>query len=261
MVSPAYPRYGLKDIMAQSVIPPPVEPVKPVEPIEVDVSDLVTEDDTPVDNLFSEKQQRLLTESLYNSWTPTEADPPRKFLAAANVGLFPSRRQAPLVPDVFLSLDVEVAEDWWDKNHRSYFFWEFGKAPEVVVEIVSNRKGGELGSKLQAYARAGVSYYVVYDPTKQLGDDVLSAYELYVGKYQGRSDSNLPGIGLGLRLWEGIYEGKQATWLRWYDAQGQLISTGAERAAREAERAAREAERAGRLAAKLRELGVDPDQL
>jgi len=29
-----------------------------------EVEHLVTEDDTPVDNIFSEKQQRLLTESL-----------------------------------------------------------------------------------------------------------------------------------------------------------------------------------------------------
>ncbi|MCY6488699.1 hypothetical protein [Leptolyngbya sp. GGD] len=43
----------------------------------------VSEDDTPVDNLQSEKQQRLLVEPLYS------AKPiPSPFLAAANVGLF-----------------------------------------------------------------------------------------------------------------------------------------------------------------------------
>jgi hypothetical protein len=45
--------------------------------------DLVTEDDEPVDNIFSEKQQRLLTESLYNGWKPEQS-----FLTLANVGLF-----------------------------------------------------------------------------------------------------------------------------------------------------------------------------
>jgi hypothetical protein len=41
-------------------------------PIDVSalVENIVTEDDEPLDNLFSEKQQRLLTESLYSSWTP-----------------------------------------------------------------------------------------------------------------------------------------------------------------------------------------------
>ena len=33
-----------------------------------DVSHLVTEDDTPVDNLFSERQMALLRETLYTSW-------------------------------------------------------------------------------------------------------------------------------------------------------------------------------------------------
>ena len=103
---------------------------------DIDVHDIVTEDDTPVDNLFSEKQQRLLTEVLYSSWPGPRSDinetaERRMFLAAANVGLFPSVHQPPLVPDMFLSLDVEVAADWYEKKHRSYFFWEFGKAPEA----------------------------------------------------------------------------------------------------------------------------------
>ena len=140
--------------------------------LHVDVNEIDTEDDTPVDNLFSEKQQRLLTEPLYSSWNGPGGDDPqtaarRMFLAAANVGLFPSVHQPPLVPDVYLSLDVQVAEDWYEKSHRSYFLWDFGKAPEVVNEIVSNRKGHELIRKLHDYARIGVPYYVVHDPPKQ----------------------------------------------------------------------------------------------
>lgn len=266
--------------MSQPLISTPFE-------VHVEVNDIVTEDDTPVDNLFSEKQQRLLTEPLYSSWDGPRSDTQatverRMFLAAANVGLFPSLHQPPLVPDMFLSLDVQVADDWYEKSHRSYFFWEFGKAPEVVIEIVSNRKGHERGSKLHDYARIGVAYYVVYDPTYQLSDEVLEVYELHVGKYERRADGRLPGVELGLRLWEGIYEGKQATWLRWYDEGEDLIPTGAERARdeaerarheaervryeaeraqHEAERAQREMERAERFAAKLRELGIDPNQV
>ena len=33
------------------------------------IEHLVTEDETPVDNLPSEKQQRLLTELLYSAWS------------------------------------------------------------------------------------------------------------------------------------------------------------------------------------------------
>ncbi len=106
-----------------------------------DETQLVTEDDTPVDNIFSEKQQRLLTESLYSSWPGPDGE--RPFLALANVGLFYALTKAPLVPDVLLSLDVQAPADLWPKAHRSYFLWRYGKVPEVVIEVVSNRKGGK----------------------------------------------------------------------------------------------------------------------
>jgi hypothetical protein len=206
---------------------------------EVDLRDIieniVTEDDQPVDNFFSAKQQTLLTRTLYASWTPqpNEEQPEqrRKFLADANVGLFFALYEPPLVPDFFLSLDVEPHQNWYDKEHRSYFVWEFGKVPEIALEIVSNRKGGELASKFKAYARMGVSYYVVYDPLKRLSDDVLCVYELGFGKrYRPRKDHRLPELGLSLTLWQGVFEGKENTWVRWCDADNQLIRTGEERA-------------------------------
>ncbi len=44
---------------------------------------LVTEDDAPADSIFTEKQQRLLTGPLYDSWAaPVEG---RAFPALANV--------------------------------------------------------------------------------------------------------------------------------------------------------------------------------
>jgi hypothetical protein len=201
------------------------------------VHELVTEDDTPVDNWLSEKQQRLLTEPLYSSWMGVPYDPQqperrRPFLVAANVGLFPSLYQPPLVPDVFLSLDVTVPDQWYDKRHRSYFLWEFGKPPEVVIEIVSNREGNELGSKLRDYARVGVTYYIVYDPLRQLSDTVLQVFEKQGTQYRPLTERTLPGNGLGVMLWEGEYEGKHDTWLRWCDEQGEVIPTGAERATR-----------------------------
>jgi hypothetical protein len=60
--------------------------VEQTEAIRPDVSHLITEDDTPVDNIFSEKQQRLLTSPLYDGWIGPGNE--RKFVAFANVGLF-----------------------------------------------------------------------------------------------------------------------------------------------------------------------------
>jgi hypothetical protein len=62
----------------------------------------------------------------------------------------------------------------------------------------------------------------------------------------------MPEVGLGLTLWHGTFEEVEADWLRWTDRDGHLLPLGRDRA-EQAER------RAERLAARLRELGVDPD--
>jgi hypothetical protein len=210
------------------------------------IETLVTEDDEPVDNMFSAKQQTLLKRALYSSWTPPPSeDQPkkrRKFLADVNVAIYFALHEQPLVPDFFLSLDVQPNKDWHKKEHRSYFVWDFGKVPEAVVEVVGNREGGELTRKLKDYARMGVIYYAVHDPEKLLSKDVLRVYEIGFGKrYRLRKDYQLPELGLSLTLWKGVFEDWKDTWLRWCDVKGRLIPTGQERAAG-AERRARAAE-------------------
>ncbi len=230
-------------------------------PVELlpDVDHLVTEDDTPVDNVFSEKQQRLLTEPLHSSWAGP--GPERPFVAMSNVGLFFSVNRPPLVPDMLLSLDVQLPANIRLKRHRSYFLWEYGKAPDVVVEVVSNREGGEDSGKLTAYARGAVRYYVIFDPDEFLGPEVLRAYRLDTLGYRKMDEPvSYPDIGLGLRLWEGRYEDLDALWLRWVDAEGTPVPTGRERAETERRRAELERQRADRLAEQLRQLGVEPPQ-
>lgn len=218
---------------------------------------LVTEDDEPVDSIFSEKQQRLLTESLYTSWSGPGDN--RPFLALANVGLFYNINQPPLVPDALLSLDVRLPDDIWSKGNRSYFTWKYGKAPEVVIEIVSNRTGEEDGSKLRDYAAIGVAYYVIFDPEQHLSQEILRVFvrRSPTGYQPLSSPFWFPQVQLGVTLWDGSYEGRQATWLRWVDADGRLIPTGAERIAQEHQRAEQEHQRAEQMAARLRELGIE----
>lgn len=242
------------------VIPPEVVPT---------VEHIVIQDDTPVDDMFCEKNMRLLTEPLYSSWAgPGEGRP---FVVFANVGLFHTWKAPPLVPDVMLSLDVRWKLDIRQKETLSYFGWIVGKMPDVVIEIVSNREGGEDDSKLRDYARLGIPYYVIFDPDHLLGGGVLRIYELRRRKYQVYPATWLEDIGLGLMLWEGTYQDYQATWLRWCDRNGQVLPTGAEgreqerqRAENERQRAENERQRADRadqeierLREKLRELGVE----
>jgi Uma2 family endonuclease len=265
-----------------------------LDDLDLDTSHLITEDDQPVDNLPSEKQQRLLTEPLYSaSFKPKDTD---TFLAAANVGIFYSTHKPPLVPDVFLSLGVQIADNWWEKKNRSYFTWEFGKPPEVAIEIVSNRAGNELGSKLRDYAQIGVKYYIVFDPSGQLSHVPLQVYQLQGMFYVVMETTWLEHVGLGVTLWEGTFESKTDVWLRWCDPSGQVIPTGAEKAQQEHQRAEQESQRAEqesqraeqesqraeqesqraeqitlqlqkerlrseRLAAKLQKMGIDPDSL
>jgi Uma2 family endonuclease len=227
---------------------------------------LVTEDEVPVDNLFSAKQRRLLVEPLYSSWQPPAAEnstEPRIFLVDSDVGIFSSPRQPPIAPDMFLSLDVEPNPEYFSNQHRAYFVWEFDKVPEVALEIVSNRKGNEMDAKMQRYARLGIAYYIVFDPYLCLRGEVLQVLELTLGgrRYHRRQDFQLPELGLSLQLWRGEFEGTEAEWLRWCDANGKLIPTGAERAEAEAQRANTEAQRADRAEAELEQLRAELQRL
>ncbi len=270
--------------------PPPVlpelDPTKPPPPEYLpDYEQFVTEDDTPVDNFFSEKQQRLLTEPIYSADVAARLG--RPILVAANVGIFFGEGQPAIVPDVLVSLDVQLPDDLWPRANRSYFIWRFAKPPDAVIEIVSNREGGEIDRKRQRYAQLGVGYYLIFDPQRQLGETLVQCFELRGRTYAPCERLWLADVGLGVTLWEGVYEGVRAIWLRWCDDQGQVIPTGAERAEQERERAEQERERAEqereraeqereraeqereraeqereraeRLAARLRALGIDPD--
>lgn len=245
---------------------------------ELDISHLTLEDDTPVDNFQSEVQQRLLVEPLYSSQAL-----PAPFLAAANVGLFYQLKGEPIVPDVMVSLGVQRAEDFSQRRNRSYFVWEFGKVPEVCIEIVSNTEGdelrlspksgqkGKLRSKWDIYAQIGVRYYVVFDPLRQLqGPDdmagaLLRVWSIVPSGYTELTSAQgidqvgepvwLEAVGLGLTLWEGPFEDTvPRLWLRWCDRTGQVIATGAEGQERERQRA-------DRLAERLRAMGINPDDV
>jgi Uma2 family endonuclease len=275
---------------------PPVEVVPPEpdgsqqlpDPASLpDLDELIAMDITPVASIFTERQQRLLTEPLYSSWPgPGEGRP---FLALANVGLFYKEKTPAVYPDGLLSLGVAPPpENLRAKENHSYFLWIVGKPPDAVVEVVSDRRGGEDGFKMRTYARIGVSNYVIYDPDNFLGQGVLRAFVLHGRKYEPTDPGWLPDIGLGLKEWTGDFEGSHDTWLRWCDREGHFIPTGDERAVeaqrradderrraeeaqrqadderRRAEEARRQAdqatEKARRLAEKLRELGIDPGE-
>jgi hypothetical protein len=111
--------------------------------------------------------------------------------------------------------------------------------------------------------------------------EVLAIYRLHDLVYERQETAQFPSFNLGLILWDGTFEGKPDTWLRWTDEHGVLIPTGKERAEQEHQRAEQEHQRAEqehqraeqehqraeqehqraeRLAALLRRAGIDPEQ-
>lgn len=238
---------------------------------ELDISHLEIEDDILADNFQSAQQQRLLVEPLYSSKALSSP-----FLVAANVGLFYKLKGDPIVPDVMLSLGVQRAVDYSKRRNRSYFVWEFGKVPEVCIEIVSKQEGDEVTlsqksqqkgktlTKKAIYAQIGVRYYVILDPLQQIQSQeemngaFLRVWMISPTGYQELTPSEglvspgqsvwLEGAGVGLTLWAGQFEEEVTRlWLRWCDQDGQVISTGAERA--------------DKLAERLRAAGIDPDEV
>jgi hypothetical protein len=114
-----------------------------------------------------------------------------------------------------------------------------------------------------------VSTYVTYDPYEpklevrylQNGD-----YETQAADAEGRV--RIPELDLWLGIWSGERLGQTMNWLRWWDSQGNLLLWSSEQAQQERllaqqerQRAQQERQRAEVLAAKLWELGVDPERL
>jgi hypothetical protein len=85
------------------------------------------------------------------------------------------------------------------------------------------------------------------------------AYQTQAADAEGRV--RIPELDLWLGIWPGERLGKTMNWLRWWDSQGNLLLWSSEQAQQERQRAEQERLRADLLAAKLRELGVDPDRL
>ena len=173
----------------------------------------------------------------------------------------------------------------------SYVIWQEQVVPFCVVELLSpGTQDEDLGR--MPWDNAGpppkwvvyeqilqVPYYLLYDRK----DKVFMAYRWTEGHYQQLPVAQerlwLPEIGLGIGTWEGEFDGFHNKWLRWYDAQGWVLTLAeareqanqraaqekqrAEQAAQRAEqadqRAEQEKQRAAKLAAQLRALGIEPD--
>jgi Uma2 family endonuclease len=146
----------------------------------------------------------------------------------------------------------------------SYKQWqEGGIAPQVIFEILSpGNRPGEMRRKFRFYQRHGVEEYYVYDPFSGALEGWLRRGRrlVKVGRMEGHVSPRL-----GIRFEPGPGEDN----IKVIGRDGRPFITPLEMARRlaeaerqeiaERERAEAERERAERYAAKLRELGIEPD--
>ncbi len=183
---------------------------------------LVTDDGKPVANLFTELQQRLYVSLLYNlKWTN------KNFMACSNVAFYYSDKLPPMVPNLLLSFNTDRG-DFLDKKNKCYFLWVKGKPPELVIEIISNKKKRKHTEKFDIYAKIGVKYYIVHDPFHKLYKNNLQVFKLVNRKYEPYTDNEnnyMPEIGLGIKTWKGKFEDSTTTYARWCNKEGEIIFT------------------------------------
>ena len=218
-------------------------------------------DGQPVRNSVETYQSAILTESL----TPVLAalHPERDYFIGQDNGIYWRRMDPPLrgckSPDWYVVEGVPHVLD--GEMRRSYVQYEELVSPLLVAEYVSGdgteeRDKTPWEGKFWIYERMiQASYYVIYEPGQgavEMFQRVGSRYRRMTANDQGRYP--IPELGIELGIWQGTFSGYEISWLRAWDAQGKLLPT-------RDERAEQEKERAERLAAKLRELGVDPNSL
>lgn len=163
-------------------------------------------------------------------------------------------------PKKSISPDVFVVRGVAKHERRIYKFWE-EPAPQVVLEISSRKTRKEdFGEKKDIYAWLGVREYFVFDPEAKLRAP-LRAFRLH------RTDL-IEEVVTGHRVMShelGLEFVNTEGTLRVYNPRTkEFLPTPAEnyaRAEKEAARAAEQTARAARLAAKLRALGIDPDEV
>ncbi|MGB6166392.1 MAG: Uma2 family endonuclease [Geitlerinemataceae cyanobacterium] len=217
--------------------------------------ELPDSDETPVDNELQELIPGLLKAILLIIWSQR-----MDWFFGVDMGMYYHPDKPPIVPDAFLSLGVERFYD--EELRPSYVLWDENVVPSFVLEVVSPTYRKEYSDKLKEYESLGVLYYVIYS-SRRRRKPRLEVHKLVNGKYELQSGNPIwmPEIGLGIGYDRGNYSGVTREWLYWYDAEGDRYLTPEEQVKQQAKRAEQQAERAEKFARKLRELGIDPENI
>jgi Uma2 family endonuclease len=221
-----------------------------------DASELYS-DEPEMESSLHYDQLDLLVRILKRWWHDRQG-----FFIGANLSVYFSRQQLKTRdfrgPDFFLVKNTE------SRPRKSWVVWEEGgKYPDLIIELLSDSTAAiDRELKLGIYQdRFRTPEYFWFSP------DTLEfkGFKLVDGEYQEITPDE--------RGWRwsqvmGLYLGVEAGKLRYFTAEGEKILSPEEAEIEETRRAKQalrlleeERRRAEQMAAKLRELGIDPEEL
>lgn len=251
--------------------------------------DLPHTDDQPVENEYQPIQTWLLLDTLNSHLS--EIHPEKNYFLGADCGIYFKRTTPPLqgclAPDFYYVPGVPKFLD--GDRRKSFVMWDEGAPPLLVIEYVS-RAGSEERDDTPGTGKFWIyeqeiraKYYLIWHPKREK----LEAFVLADGRYMPMEANldgrySIPEMEAEFGIWEGEFDDGIDVWLRPWTPEGDLVLTSGEskeeaetraesfkrRVNSERRRADAEKQRADnervvkeKLAAKLRELGIDPDQV
>jgi Uma2 family endonuclease len=233
-----------------------------------DHTQLPESDGTFVKNFQEHPQSILLTDSITPILERIHAD--GNYCIGQDSGIY-WRLTEPLekgaeAPDWFYVPNVPPTLD--GQYRRSYVMWQEFVAPLIVLEFVSGNGAEERNrtpllrtdkqetkpGKFWVYENAiRPAFYGIYEVRKasvEVYSLIQNRYELVTANDRGHYP--IPQLGVELGIWQGSYQNMELPWLRWWDSEGNLLLSGAERA----DRAEDQLEQ---LRAQLRSAGIQPE--
>lgn len=265
--------------------PPPYSIFELPEP----PTDLIFDDGEPLESNRHRIAMNVLIDSTLEALKDRD-----DFFTGGNMFVYYSREQRMnrdfRGPDYFVTLEVDG-----QRERQGWVVWEEqGRYPDVIVELMSPSTA-KIDKTVKKDLYEGTFHtldYYVYNP---FDPSSLEGWHLNAQRHYEPITPNQQGWLWceTLRLWFGVWQGSvrreaaviTCPWLRLFDRNGQLVplpeeaaqaraaqatqraeqealraQQEAQRAEQEAQRAEQEAQRAAKLAARLKALGIDPDQ-
>ncbi len=214
-------------------------------------TELILDDGEPMESNRHRIAMNVLIRSINQAFANRD-----NFFAGGNMFVYYSSTQVRnrdfKGPDFFVVLDVDGT-----RERQGWVVWEEnGRYPDVIVELMSpSTAEADTGVKKTIYEQIfRTPDYYVFNP---FDPDSLQGWHLDANQQYQPLTPNEQGwlwcqrLGLWLATWEGAIDRETAVWLRFYDQAGNLVLLPEEAANARSER----------LAARLRELGEDPDSI